>query len=345
MAKIIYKNTPPALQGAPRINAPASILSTAGERKKQADAASVFAQNRKSLEQPTTPQGKPAPMQAPSSTAKASSFAPLAQAPGSTGPAGGLGLAPGAVPMPTIAPPAQMAPAAPSAPAPTIDPAGLDALLGGRRESTSSSLDRLLANYDPDADPYTPHTQNIDGMVDDTIRDLLGPSYDTSEDEELIEEIMAARFGQNIADSRAGMAAMGLGASGALGALEGDIARQNALATADQIMGIRQDARDDQRSNRSLGLGAASRADELQSRQAQQDALIRALFPDEGEDGAIGNEDSTMREDAEDALRWLIEADETFNDPWTPDWVGERRKEGYETAADHILRTIFGEES
>lgn len=95
---------------------------------------------------------------------------------------------------------------------------------------------------------------STDEAANQAIMDLLtGGPRDTAEDEALIRELMQHQAGAGQADLNARLGAAGFGTSGALGAMTSDLRQAAARKAAEDIMGVRQTARDD--AFRDLGLG------------------------------------------------------------------------------------------
>lgn len=90
------------------------------------------------------------------------------------------------------------------------------------------------------------NSDEMAAMISQLFGDQLGGGVrDTSADEELIRQMMAGEVGGNLADLNARMGGMGFADSGASAALSGDIYQQGARTAAEDIMGLRQRARDD----------------------------------------------------------------------------------------------------
>src|SRR3989304_1191735 len=100
-------------------------------------------------------------------------------------------------------------------------------------------------NMAPGETPFEDYQTN-DALVEQAIAELLGGGVrDTSEDEALIRELLQGTVGQGQADLNARLGAGGFGTSGALGALSGDMRANAARKSAQEIMGVRQGARDE----------------------------------------------------------------------------------------------------
>lgn len=143
-----------------------------------------------------------------------------------------------------------------------------------------------------------------DELRDQALADLLAGQRDTSEDEAMIREQVEADMLQGVVDNQARMGAMGFGSSGALAGLDADIRGRASLDAADQIMGVREDARDDWLRRVGTGLGADLTQREFASREAARDAyadLLRDLGRDYDGDGV-----TTERE----RVRSLVESGE-----------------------------------
>lgn len=106
------------------------------------------------------------------------------------------------------------------------------------------------------ADPTLP--QNKAAWLD---RMFAGP-VDTTEDEALVRELMAAQAGQGVADARARMGVLGF-TGGALGALEGDVRGAAAQDAAAQILALRRGAREEDLARGMAGAGVLAADDQL----------------------------------------------------------------------------------
>lgn len=108
------------------------------------------------------------------------------------------------------------------------------------------------------------------------MRDLLknAGGRDTSEDEALMRELEGDRLGTSLVDQRASMGRGGFASSGAMAAIEGDLRRKSSQGLAGDIMGVRNDARQEGIDNAFKGLSAES---ELRD-QALNDFITRELL-------------------------------------------------------------------
>ena len=105
--------------------------------------------------------------------------------------------------------------------------------------------------------PMTPLGNDADQnaqALQKVIDQLMGGQRDTTGEEALVQQLLGDRLGKNLVDARAGMGRAGFGASGALGAMEGDIQRQAYQDALGQIFDIRKDARQENLDR--LGLGS-----------------------------------------------------------------------------------------
>lgn len=126
-------------------------------------------------------------------------------------------------------------------------------------------------------------------LADRAASDLLrGGPRDTAEDEAAMRAELAASTGRAQQDQLARMGAMGMGTSGALGLLSGDLQARAARQAASGIQDIRQDARDEYLRELGMGLSYAGGdrgqdlqeerfADEQQRNQAEIDLLQQQL--------------------------------------------------------------------
>lgn len=83
-------------------------------------------------------------------------------------------------------------------------------------------------------------------MVEDWIRAQFGGPRDTGAEEGLIRELLNDRLGQQLVGQRARMGRMGMAASGASGAIEGDIRRRAAQDILGETFGVQRDARQEE---------------------------------------------------------------------------------------------------
>lgn len=154
------------------------------------------------------------------------------------------------------------------------------------------------------ADPTLP--QNKAAWLD---RMFAGP-VDTTEDEALVRELMAAQAGQGVADARARMGVLGF-TGGALGALEGDVRGAAAQDAAAQILALRRGAREEDLARGMAGAGVLAADDQLALEQLLGTGRLDL-------DEALGTRGLDIREDelaikqqaadlAEDMLRAELE--------------------------------------
>lgn len=135
-----------------------------------------------------------------------------------------------------------------------------------------------------------PYGEDVDALIEQALRDLLAGQRDTAEEEAMMLEKNRADMLEGVVDNQARMGALGFGASGALAGLEADIRGRASRDATDQILGLRQDARDDWLRRVGTGLGADLTRREFASREAARDAyseLLRDMM-DGGLDDAEG---------------------------------------------------------
>lgn len=137
--------------------------------------------------------------------------------------------------------------------------------------------------------PATASTDDIDQMIRDFVAGRLSGAgkANTAEEEALIRQQMQGELGQSLVDQRARMGRAGFGASGAMGAIEGDVRRAAEMDALDQILGLRR--AEDQRSIENA-MGAISAENQMR-RGAADDAIRRmaleALQAEMGLDAGI----------------------------------------------------------
>lgn len=135
-----------------------------------------------------------------------------------------------------------------------------------------------------------PYGEDVDALIEQALRDLLAGQRDTAEDEAMIQEKIRADMLEGVVDNQARMGALGFGASGALAGMDADIRGRASRDAIDQILGVRDDARDDWLRRVGTGLGADLTRREFASREAARDAyseLLRDMM-DGGLDDAEG---------------------------------------------------------
>lgn len=140
----------------------------------------------------------------------------------------------------------------------------------------------------PTGAPAAPQKTN-DELAEDAIRELLqqGPR-DTSGDEAAIQKQLEATVGQGQADLNARLGAGGFGTSGALGAISGDMRRQNSLAASDKVMGLRKDARDEYLDKLMAGMEGEFKDRGMDMSEEQYNAYLDALLAANGIQGTGG---------------------------------------------------------
>ena len=92
--------------------------------------------------------------------------------------------------------------------------------------------------------------------MEEAIRRQLEGPRDTTDDEAAINERVMRDMLGGLVDNQARMGAMGFGSSGALVGMDADIRSQAAAQALDEILGVRQDARDEAFRNNQAGIAA-----------------------------------------------------------------------------------------
>lgn len=115
----------------------------------------------------------------------------------------------------------------------------------------------------------------IDPEVEAALRRLLDP-INTEEQKALAREQMERQLGQGLADMRAQASWGGLGLTGAVGALEGDLRSKAALGLTDQLLGIDERARQEELQRLGLAAGMFDRESgrQFSGDQAERDRAI-----------------------------------------------------------------------
>lgn len=177
---------------------------------------------------------------------------------------------------------------APQNPKPYQNQGGTPAYTGGaygNEESTGSSGAPVYnggAYGNEESDPVSgsgasPGGSNNQGdsesLANQALQELLsGGPRDTSEDQAYIEDMMRRSVGEGQANLNARMAAGGMGTSGALGQMSGDLRAQAAREAAGEVMGVRDEARNEWLRKVQLGLQGemADRGMDMTEQQWQQ---------------------------------------------------------------------------
>lgn len=151
---------------------------------------------------------------------------------------------------------------------------------------TGSIPDVFTGEYLPEeAPPSEPAPSDLSEATTAWALDQFGGVRDTSEDEALLQALAQGALGQDLVNARAGMAARGFGASGALGALEGDLIRQAGLEAGREIMGLRDAARAEELARAQAGAGIGFTERDLGIREDVA-AFARAMLEEQ-----LGDED------------------------------------------------------
>jgi hypothetical protein len=132
---------------------------------------------------------------------------------------------------------------------------------------------------------------DIDAMIEEWLRGQLGGARDTSEEEELLRQAAEAMMGRGVTDSRARMGRMGFGASGAMGALEGDIRTEAARGLGQDIFGLRRDARQEELERARAAMQGAFQMRGLDQNDAKQQAIMDMYKELMGQMGGGGGDD------------------------------------------------------
>lgn len=138
-------------------------------------------------------------------------------------------------------------------------------------------------------DPYSSVESGTSDLLMKLLMELEG-GVDTSAEEALIAQLTDQRLGQAGVDMAAGFGGAGFG-GGAMAAAQGDLQRQAAMDEAQQILGVRSDARDSQldRLKTALGFGLSERGMDLQEEafSKNSDVLDQLLGYLTDENGAV----------------------------------------------------------
>lgn len=202
-------------------------------------------------------------------------------APVGTKPTAGAGAVAGATPGGPVRLPGAPAPTQPKPAAPGIGaPPGSGGSVGGAA---------------PAKQPVS--QADIDQMIRDRVqRELEGGPRSTAEDEALVQQRMDEAIGSGAVNARARAGRGGFQASGALMGIEGDLERQARTAAAEQALGVRKDAREEQFGREGdvirseLDMRRAAADDEINKR------LLELLGMDEGApaEGGGGGADAVV---------------------------------------------------
>ena len=173
-----------------------------------------------------------------------------------------------------------------------------------------------------------------DDLANQAIRDLIGQGpRDTSEDEALIQQLLQSTVGQGQEDLNARMAAGGMGTSGALGALSGDMRANAARGAAGEIMGVRQGARDEYLDRVMAGIEAEFKDRGLDMSEEQYTQWLDTVNQMYGEDEAAQSEADKAKAPTEDHE---AKAEYSTQQPWGSSFAGEDDEYTY-------YRTIWGQ--
>lgn len=152
--------------------------------------------------------------------------------------------------------------------------------------------------YDPD---------ELAAMITQLFGDQLGQGpRDTTEDEELIRQMMAGQVGGNLADLNARMGGMGFGDSGAAMNLSGDIYQRGARQASEDIMGLRQRSRDDYQDQIAQAAQILAGERQLGMSEDYYSAIQEYInsLSDDGQGDGQGEEDTSVF-DAMNLLNWI----------------------------------------
>ncbi len=203
-----------------------------------------------------------------------------------------------------------------------VDQAGVG---GGARDSPP--------NMAPGETPFDDYQTN-DALAEQAIAELLGGGVrDTSEDEALIRELLAGTVGQGQADLNARLAAGGFGTSGALGALSGDMRANAARKSAQEIMGVRQSARDEWLERTMAGIEAEFKDRGLDLSDEQFQSYVDMLKEMAANDEAAAEEERQSKLPDSSAIKG---AKPSVQQPWGSRYIGEDDNWTY-------YRTVWGD--
>jgi hypothetical protein len=216
---------------------------------------------------------------------------------------------------------------------PTVDTSGakyfggdanIDIDLSKLRESAMQDISNKLAGLDartaganlgPDAlagdvtEPAPP-TQTTEGMVEQTIRDLLmGGVRDTTAEEQLAREMIQEQQQQALVGQRARAGRAGLVQTGAQAGIESDIRQKAAQQALAEIYGIQAGARGEQRADVGLAGQLYGMDKQLAAEEARTAATLEALKQMYGEQPTAEPGGANLPPDQKRALNQLEYSD------------------------------------
>lgn len=126
--------------------------------------------------------------------------------------------------------------------------------------------------------------EDIDKLIADLVKQQIegASKVDTSKEEELIKQQLEDKLGASLVGQRASMGRAGFAASGALGAMEGDIQRQARQQIAEDILGTRSKAKGEAFDRALQSIGVEQKMREAAQQQTINEALLKMLGQDTG---------------------------------------------------------------
>lgn len=144
--------------------------------------------------------------------------------------------------------------------------------------------------------------EDIDKLIADLVKQQIegAGKVDTSKEEELIRQQLEDKLGASLVGQRASMGRAGFAASGALGAMEGDIQRQARQQIAEDILGTRSKAKGEAFDRALQSIGVEQKMREAAQQQTINEALLKMLGQDTGGESAqpTGGNSLTRIQDA-----------------------------------------------
>ena len=179
--------------------------------------------------------------------------------------------------------------------------------IGHGSQGPQETPDAGIAPGEEAPEELPPGYGTTDYLANEALKQLLsGDVRDTSEDEALIRELLQSTVGQGQADLNARMAAGGFGTSGALGALSGDMRANAARKSAQEIMGVRQSARDEWLDRTMAGIEAEFKDRGMDLSEEQFNAYLNMIKQMADVEETPGTGDTITEEEEQE-----------FNNPYT----------------------------
>lgn len=201
-------------------------------------------------------------------------------------------------PVPPPSPP----PAAGGAPAPSASATAWQTKFGNSIDNPAAIAGITGRPSLPVSPPKPTSNEDIDKLIADLVKQQIegAGKVDTSKEEALIKQQLEDKLGASLVGQRASMGRAGFAASGALGAMEGDIQRQARQQIAEDILGTRSKAKGEAFDRALQSIGVEQKMREAAQQQTMSEALLKMLGQDTGGESAqpTGGNSLTRIQDA-----------------------------------------------